>query len=109
MDDYEVLGVPRTSSREEIVKAFRLKALELHPDKGGNIEDFQNLQKSYDRIKDTLSIDDLLHRQDPISIQFESKDPFVGLKIVQQEEENGVVVNYVYKFNTDNTVIKEKV
>jgi len=33
MDFYQVLGVDKSVSQEEIKKAFRLKALELHPDK----------------------------------------------------------------------------
>jgi curved DNA-binding protein CbpA len=36
MDYYDILGVPKTASSDEIKKAFRKKAVEHHPDKGGD-------------------------------------------------------------------------
>eukprot|EP01006_Ploeotia_vitrea_P040687 TRINITY_DN66447_c7_g1_i1.p1 TRINITY_DN66447_c7_g1~~TRINITY_DN66447_c7_g1_i1.p1 ORF type:complete len:456 (-),score=90.17 TRINITY_DN66447_c7_g1_i1:1174-2541(-) len=52
-DHYKILGLPRTASKEEIKKAFKKKALELHPDKnpGGEAE-FKKLNHAYSILSD---------------------------------------------------------
>lgn len=51
-DYYDVLGVARNASAEDIKRAYRKKAVELHPDKGGDAEKFKEVNEAYQVLKD---------------------------------------------------------
>lgn len=53
-DYYEVLGVSKNASADEIKKAFRRLAVQYHPDKeGGDEEKFKEINEAYDVLKDS--------------------------------------------------------
>ena len=48
MSHYEVLGVKPGTSPEDLKKAYRKLALQHHPDKGGDEEEFKKITESYE-------------------------------------------------------------
>ena len=47
-DYYEVLGLTKTASADDIKKAYRKKAMETHPDKGGDEKLFKEIAEAYE-------------------------------------------------------------
>lgn len=51
-DYYEILGVGKNASADEIKKAFRRSAVEHHPDRGGDETKFKEINEAYEVLKD---------------------------------------------------------
>lgn len=51
-DYYEILGVSKGATKEEIKKAFRKLAHKHHPDKGGNEDKFKEINEAYQILSD---------------------------------------------------------
>src|SRR5512133_118003 len=51
-DYYDILGVPKTATADEIKKAFRKAARKHHPDAGGSEERFKELNEAYEILSD---------------------------------------------------------
>jgi len=49
---YNILGVSETATQDEIKKAYRKKAVEHHPDKGGDEQVFKKISEAYDTVGD---------------------------------------------------------
>lgn len=51
-DHYAILGVPRTASQDDIKRAFRRLAAEHHPDRGGNVTRFKEVNTAHQVLTD---------------------------------------------------------
>ena len=49
-DDYEILGIDKGCSLNELKKAYKKRALQYHPDRGGNKAIFSLIKKSYNKL-----------------------------------------------------------
>ena len=52
MDYYKVLGVPESSTQDDIKKAYRKLSLKHHPDRGGDAEQFKKINEAYSVLGD---------------------------------------------------------
>src|SRR5947208_3237956 len=52
-DYYDVLGISKDASPDEIKKAFRRAAVAHHPDRGGDEAKFKEINEAYEVLKDT--------------------------------------------------------
>ena len=53
MDYYSTLGVNRNATPEEIKKAYRKLAMQHHPDRGGDQEQFKRVTEAYDVLSNS--------------------------------------------------------
>lgn len=52
---YEILGISENDSVDQIKRQYRLLAMKLHPDRGGNAEEFQLLKDAYQTVMSTVN------------------------------------------------------
>jgi molecular chaperone DnaJ len=77
-DLYEILGVSRDASDDEIKKAYRRRARELHPDAGGNEDEFKELTTAYEVLKNPSARANYDRFGDPRGPGGAAGDPFAG-------------------------------
>ena len=49
---YNLIGVEKNATFDQIKKAYRKKAIKEHPDKGGDPEKFKSLTQAYEVLSD---------------------------------------------------------
>ena len=54
-DPWDVLGVAKTATDDEIKRAYKKQAMQHHPDRGGNEEKFKECTLAFNSIKDAQS------------------------------------------------------
>jgi len=90
-DLYSILGIPHTSSTEEIKKAYKKLAIQHHPDRpGGDKETFQNLSLAYEILSDPekraqYNVNEITNKS--------CKDPFAVFHDFFSEMYHSVVAN----------------
>ncbi|WP_135828743.1 J domain-containing protein [Halorussus halobius] len=52
---FAILGVPRGATRSEVKRAYRERVKEVHPDHGGDREEFQRVREAYTAAKNRAS------------------------------------------------------
>ena len=75
MSHYDILGVNKTATQDEIKKAYRKLASKHHPDKGGDTKKFQEIQTAYDVLSDS----NRRAEYDAGPRQFQGRNPFEGM------------------------------
>ena len=100
---YEVLGITKDASSDDIKKAYRKLAMKNHPDKGGDPEQFKLVQNAYDVLSDPEKRA-TFDRYGPDGPPQQQADPFAhvfnhGVRIRRQDCTHAIRVSMAEAFN----------
>lgn len=117
MDYYEVLGVSKNASGEEIKKAYRTKALQYHPDKNqGNKaaeEMFKKISEAYSVLSDSKKRSDYdrgsgeAQRSGTHAHYYAQQNPF-SYGPFTQDDDDDTMFNYSYSWAFYDTPHREE-
>lgn len=105
MDYYEILGVTKTASDEEIKKAYRAKALQYHPDKNqGDAaaeEMFKKINEAYSVLSDPkrradYDVGGTASQQYSAYTQYARQNPFAHNPFAQEAEDDDTMFGRSY-------------
>jgi molecular chaperone DnaJ len=77
-DLYEILGIGRNATDDDIKRAYRRRARELHPDTGGDQEAFKELTAAYEVLRNPTTRENYDRYGDPRGPGGVGGDPFAG-------------------------------
>lgn len=61
MKPYEILGLTKYYTRDDLKKQYSSLVQKHHPDKGGDIEMFVRIQKAYEKLKNIPERKEVIH------------------------------------------------
>lgn len=81
MDPYATLGIEKNASPEDVKKAYRKKAMEAHPDRGGDDASMALVAKAWDVLGDPekRKVYDETGNGDAFDLEAEAVGAFTGL------------------------------
>lgn len=75
-DYYNILGVARNATADDIKRAYRKLASQHHPDKGGDTNRFQEIEEAYRILSDDQKRQAYDNPQQNFGFNFQSNGPF---------------------------------
>jgi curved DNA-binding protein len=82
-DYYQILGVPKTATADEIKRAYRRLASQHHPDKGGDTARFQEIEQAYRTLSD-----------DQKRAEYDNPNPFVNRQASGGWQQTGATFDF---------------
>lgn len=112
MDFYNILGVEKTATQDEIKKAYRKLAIKHHPDKGGDADTFKKISEAYETLSDPEKRQQYDNPQP--DMPFFSGNPFANFSPFkhfgkQRTEMETHVVNYTLEQAYNEETIKQTI
>lgn len=92
-DYYNILGISKSASDDEIKNAYRKMARSHHPDKGGDKETFQKIQEAYETLSDPNKRD-----------EYDNPSPFGNINNLNFNFNNSF---FKHNQSTQNNIVKK--
>jgi len=77
-DYYKILGIAKNATDADIKKAYRTLAMKHHPDRGGDVTAFQEIEEAHRVLGDSQKRAEYDNPQSHVHINFGRNNPFEG-------------------------------